>query len=248
MNDYIFMSLFWWIGGLVNGIAGFGAALIATPLCAMFVDITLVVPAGTIIGLSMSSQMGITFRKFADWHRIKFLFAGALPGTLTGVTLMKRLPGEYLKLGMGGFLIAYAGWALFFQKGSGRVVSRYWGLLVGFSSCAIGTSVGMGGPPTIVYSSLAGWSQKQIKAGIGSFFMCAGLIMISGQLIAGLQTTASVTLAMVAVPSAVTGGWVGIRASRFIGDFSYRKILFSLLLCMGATLFARAAGALLGYQ
>ncbi len=244
MNDYMIMSMFWCLGGVVNGIAGFGCALIATPLCAMFVDITLVVPAGTIIGLAMNSQMGVTFRKHTDWGRLRFLFAGALPGTLAGVTLMKKLPGDYLKLGMGLLLVIYAGWALLFEGKSQRIVSRYWGIIAGFCSSAIGTSVGMGGPPTIVYSSLTGWKQEQVKAGIGSFFMFAGIIMISGQALAGLQTQASVMLALVAIPSAMMGGWVGIRISRLIGDLSYRKIILSLLACMGTTILYKASNIL----
>ncbi len=244
MNDYIFMSLFWGFGGLVNGIAGFGSALIATPLSTMFVDISLVIPAGTIIALSMNSQMGITFRKYADWNRIRPLIIGSIPGTITGVALMKKLPGDYLKLAMGFFLIIYASWSLLYEGRFRKIVSKHWGFVAGFCSSAIGTSVGMGGPPTIVYSSLAGWKQEQVKAGIGSFFMCAGVIMISAQSIAGLQNSASITLAMVSIPSAIMGGWIGIRISRLIGDFSYRKILFSALLCMGAMILYRAVNAI----
>jgi hypothetical protein len=243
MNDYIFMSLFWGFGGLVNGIAGFGCALIATPLATMFVDISLVIPAGTIIALSMNSQMGITFRKYADWNRIRPLIIGSIPGTIAGVTLMKKLPGDYLKLAMGLFLIIYASWSLLYEGKFRKIVSKHWGFVAGFCSSAIGTSVGMGGPPTIVYSSLTGWKQEQVKAGIGSFFMCAGVIMISAQSIAGLQSSASITLAMVSIPSAIMGGWIGIRISRLIGDFSYRKILFSALLCMGAMISYRAVNA-----
>lgn len=245
MNDYLIMALFWGLGGLVNGIAGFGCALVATPLATQFIELPIAIPAGTIIGLAMNMQMGLTFRKYADWDRLRPLIFGAFPGALTGVTLMKKLPGDTLKLAMGIFLITYALWGLFFEGASRRVVSKYWGVLAGFSSSAIGTSFGMGGPPTIVYTSLTGWKQEQIKAGIGSFFMCAGIIMITAQTLAGLQSTASVTLAMVAVPSAVSGGWIGIRISRLIGDFSYRKILFSLLGAMGCMILYKAAMVLL---
>ncbi|VVS93638.1 sulfite exporter TauE/SafE family protein [Desulfoluna spongiiphila] len=245
MNDYLIMALFWGLGGLVNGIAGFGCALVATPLATQFIELPIAIPAGTIIGLAMNMQMGLTFRKYADWDRLRPLIFGAFPGALTGVTLMKKLPGDALKFAMGIFLITYALWGLFFEGASRRVVSRYWGVLAGFSSSAIGTSFGMGGPPTIVYTSLTGWKQEQIKAGIGSFFMCAGIIMITAQTLAGLQSTASVTLAMVAVPSAVSGGWIGIRISRLIGDFSYRKILFSLLGTMGCMILYKATMVLL---
>ncbi|BCS97736.1 membrane protein [Desulfoluna limicola] len=245
MNDYLITALFWGLGGFVNGIAGFGAALIAMPLVTQFIDMTIAVPAGTIIALSMNTQTGLTYRKYADWDRLRPLILGAFPGALTGVTLMKKLPGDCLKLGMGCFLITYAIWGLFFEGKSRRVVSRHWGFLAGLCSSAIGTSFGMGGPPTIVYTSLTGWKRDEIKAGIGSFFMCAGVIMITAQVLSGLQSFESVTLAMVSIPSAVLGGWGGIRASRFIGEFSYRRILFTVLACMGVMILYRAVMAVL---
>lgn len=244
MNDYMIMALFWGLGGIVNGIAGFGCALIATPLATQFIELPLVIPAGTLIGLAMSTQLGLTFRKFTDWDRLRPLILGAFPGALTGVTLMKKLPDDALKLAMGLFLMGYACWGLFFQGGSRRVISKNWGFLAGFCSSAIGTSFGMGGPPTIVYTSLSGWRQEQVKAGMGGFFMCAGVIMIGAQALAGLQSVASVTLAAVAAPSAVAGCWLGIRISRLIGEFGYRRILFSGLGVMGGIILLRTASAL----
>ncbi|SCY49284.1 sulfite exporter TauE/SafE family protein [Desulfoluna spongiiphila] len=105
MNDYLIMALFWGLGGLVNGIAGFGCALVATPLATQFIELPIAIPAGTIIGLAMNMQMGLTFRKYADWDRLRPLIFGAFPGALTGVTLMKKLPGDTLKFAMGIFLI-----------------------------------------------------------------------------------------------------------------------------------------------
>ena len=244
MNDYLVAALFWGVGGFVNGLAGFGAALIAMPLVTQFIDLTVAVPAGTLIALSMSSQMGLTYRKHADWNRLRPIMLGAFPGALTGVTLMKKLPGDYLKLAMGLFLISYAVWGLFLEGKTRRTVSRYWGFLAGYLSSSIGTSFGMGGPPTIIYTSLAGWKKDQVKAGIGTFFMFAGVIMITAQIAAGLQSFASVTLAVVSIPAAVLGGWIGIRASRFIGEFSYRKLLFSILACMGMLILYKATAAL----
>ncbi len=240
MNDYLIAVLFWGLGGFVNGVAGFGAALIAMPMVTQFIDMTVAVPAGTLIALSMNTQTGLTFRKHTDWKRLRPLILGAFPGTLLGITLMKKLPEDNLKLAMGIFLMLYSIWGLFFEGKVGMRISRHWGLLAGCCSSAIGTSFGMGGPPTIVYTSLTGWSRNQIKAAIGTFFMCAGVIMVTAQSLSGLQTPASVGLALVSIPSSVLGGWAGIRVSRKIGEFSYRRILFTLLAAMGILILYRA--------
>ncbi len=245
MNEYLLVALFWGVGGFVNGIAGFGAALIAMPLVTCYIDLAVAVPSCTLIALAMNTQMGLTYREHADWPRLRPLLWGALPGAITGVTLLQKVPGHALKAGMGFFLMGYAVWGLFFEGASRRTISGRWGYLAGFCSTAIGTAFGMGGPPTIVYTSLAGWSKDAIKAGIGSFFMCAGVIMIAVQVAGGLQTRQSVSLFLVAGPAVTLGARMGVSASRHMGEFSYRKILFGLLMGMGGIILFRASGVLL---
>lgn len=241
MNEYLLVALFWGIGGFVNGIAGFGAALIAMPLVTCYIDLAVAVPSCTLIALAMNTQMGLTYREHADWPRLRPLIWGALPGAIAGVTLLQKVPGHILKAAMGIFLMGYALWGLFFESAGRRTISWRWGYLAGFCSTAIGTAFGMGGPPTIVYTALAGWSKDAIKAGIGSFFMCAGLIMIAVQVAGGLQTRQSFALFLAAGPAVTLGGRLGVSASRYIGEFAYRKVLFGLLLAMGGTILIRAS-------
>lgn len=240
MNEYMLAALFWGLGGFVNGVAGFGAALIAMPLVTGVIDMSIAVPSCTLIALTMNVMMTFTYRQSADWKRIRPLIIGAFPGAVAGVTILSHVPEHTLKLGMGSFLVLYSLYSLFLEGRFKQVVSPRWGYTAGFASAAIGSAFGMGGPPTIVYTSLAGWSKDTIKAGIGAFFLCAGCIMASVQLVAGLHTVESCTVLAFSAPAILVGTKLGIWVSLYIGEVTYRKLLFGFLTFMGASIVYRA--------
>lgn len=232
MEHVVFVVLCWGLGGFINGIAGFGAALIAMPLITTMVPLRLAVPSCTIIGVALCLQMAWTYRKHIDFDRLKPVYMGTVPGAFVGITMMQELPAHYLKLGMGVFLFIYAMWGLFFEGKKQKVVHRGWGVVAGFCSTAISSSVGMGGPPTIVYTSLAGWAKDTVKAGIASYFIVSGILIISLQTYAGIQTKETVLLFACAAPAVMLGARLGVFASKHIGEFAYRKVLFGMLAFM----------------
>lgn len=232
MEHLFFVALCWGIGGFVNGVAGFGAALIAMPLITTMVPLSLAVPSCTIIGVSLCLQMAWIYRKNIDFQKLKPIYLGTVPGAIVGISMMQELPTHYLKLGMGIFLFIYALWGLFFEGRQQKIVHRGWGVVAGFCSTAISSSIGMGGPPTIVYTSLTGWGKDTVKAAIASYFIVSGVLVISLQTYAGIQTKETVMLFAAAAPAVMIGARLGVLASRKIGEFTYRKVLFGMLVVM----------------
>ncbi|MCG8531431.1 MAG: sulfite exporter TauE/SafE family protein [Desulfovibrionales bacterium] len=240
MEHILFVIICWGIGGFVNGVAGFGAALIAMPLVTTMVPLNLAVPSCTILGMALSLQMAWTYRKHIDFDKLKYIYIGTIPGAIAGITMMQKLPAHYLKLGMGIFLLTYAIWGMFFEGRKRAVVHKGWGALAGFCSTAISSSVGMGGPPTIVYTSLAGWAKDTIKAGIASYFIVSGGLIISLQTYAGIQTKETLMLFAAAAPAVMIGARLGVLVSEKIGEFSYRKMLFGMLAMMACMILRSA--------
>lgn len=242
---YFIIAICWGLGGVITGFAGFGAALIATPIIAMFVPMSIVVPCGTIIAFFMNIQMIKSFWKHIDWKRLIPMMCAAPFGAFTGVSFAKNVNGSYLQLGLGILLASYATWALIFDgKKERQPIHKNWGILAGFSSAAIGSSIGMGGPPTIVFTTLSGWSKSAIKAGIAGYFLVAGSIMILFQIWAGLQNIQALTAACLSVPAVYIGTWTGIKLATKVGEGSYRKNLFRLMLIFAAIILYKACSAL----
>lgn len=238
---YIVIALCWGLGGIITGFAGFGAALIAMPIIAMVVPMKIAVPCGTLIVFFMNIQMIRNFWRHIDWKRLVPMICAAPFGAFTGVVFAQSVDGSYLQLGLGILLATYSSWALLFEGNKVRKpIHKNWGALAGFSSAAIGTSIGMGGPPTIVFTALSGWSKDTIKAGIAGYFLIAGSIMIPMQVWGGLQSMHALAAACVSIPTVYIGTRLGIILAKRVGERSYRTNLFRMLLLFAAIILYKA--------
>jgi len=122
----------WWLGGFVNGIAGFGAALVAMPLVAFGNDMALAVTSCGLVVLALNVQMAWNYRGHLDCSGGSALFTGGIPGAVCGVLLLRHVPESGLKLGLGVLLIAYALWGLCGTEPQPKRPGTLWGMLAGF--------------------------------------------------------------------------------------------------------------------
>lgn len=240
---YLITVFGWLLGGFVNGIVGFGAALVAMPIVAMGLDMHLAVSTCGLVVLSLNVQMAWSFRRHLDSCGIGALFLGGLPGAACGVLMLKHLPEAGLKFGLGALLVVYALWGLSGTRVNKRKLAASWGMLAGFLSTGLGTAFGFNGPPLAVYLSLRGGTQQQVKAALGAFFIVSGLFIVAAHALTGFYTANTVKLFALALPSVCLGAWVGIRVSGKLKDLSFQRLLFLMILAMGLNMAWSAAGA-----
>lgn len=230
---YLITVCGWFLGGFINGIVGFGAALVAMPIVASGLDMPLAVSTCGLVVLSLNVQMAWNYRRDLDSCGIRALFLGGLPGAFCGVLVLKNVPEAGLKFGLGALLVAYSIWGLSGTRVNKRKLAAPWGMLAGFLSTGLGTAFGFNGPPLAVYLSLRGGTQQQIKAALGAFFIVSGLFIVAAHTLAGLYSVHTLTLFAAALPSVSIGAWAGMRVSGRLKDISFQRVLFLMILIMG---------------
>jgi len=223
----------WFLAGFVNGITGFGAAMVAMPLVTQGMDITLAVPACSLMTWVVSLEQGWRYKGHTDWRRIRPVLIGALPGAFIGFFVLRHLPPQHLKLALGMFLLVYACWGLFLEDGKARVVGAVWGYVAGLLSTIFGSAFSFNGPPLAVYASLSGWGKVVSKAGLAMTFIVTSSLMVLTQMFAGAHNEITLTAMLIGVPAAIFGSWLGFLASRTMGDNTYRKLFFGFIACIG---------------
>ena len=218
----------WCLAGMINHVVGLGAAMVAMPIIIHFIPLQVAVPSSTLIVLVLNIQLAWSYRQSIQWLHLLYILAGGIPGAVAGIFLITSLPNEHLKILMGIFLICYAAYALFFEKNQPKGIHPLWGIPTGLCSTFFGTAFGFNGPPLAVFTTRSGWNAGEAKGFLGTSFILSGLAIISGQFVAGLQTTQTMTYFVVACPASLVGGLLGIHCSkRFI-----RKSNRTLLLCV----------------
>lgn len=233
MPDVLFVVLGWFAGGLINGVAGFGAAMVAMPLIAPFMDLSVAVPSCTLIVLTLNCQVGWVFREYIQWSYVKGIFIGAIPGVLLSVVVLEYISETYLKAGMGTFIACYALWSLSSDKRGDRIISKAWGYFAGVLSSALGMAFGFNGPPLAAYIAYSGCPAKAVKGILGAGFIITGVFIVAAKAMTGQMTHTVLLTYAVATPAVIVGSKIGIWLSSYLNEYSYRKVLFVALAGMG---------------
>lgn len=233
MYELIFIALGWFAGGFINGMAGFGAAMVAMPLVTPFVDFSVAVPSCTLIVLTLNFQVGWTFRKHIQYQYLKGIFYGALPGVILSVFILAAISENYLKAAMGAFIAAYALWSLFYEKEKQGSIHPAWGYVSGVLSSSLGMAFGFNGPPLAAYVAYCGCPAKSVKGILGAGFIITGIFIVLAKAVTGQVTQAVLLTYAAATPAVIVGSKLGILLSSRLTENSFRKLLFVALAAMG---------------
>ena len=234
---YILVGMISFAAGLVQGLSGFGSALVAMPLLLLFMPARTAVPFCILMGLVITLQLGIGLRKHLDFKKIVPLLAGCLPGIACGILLLKHADNVFIKKALGIILIGYSLFQLFIRPRPLKLRPS-WGLAAGFFTGLIGAAFSAGGPPTIIYASLNQWDKDAIKATLTGFFFLTGIIIAAAHAAAGITSILVLKLFIGSIPFVILGTFLGTGAYRKLSHRGYLKLIYILLMIMGAMLLA----------
>ncbi len=220
------------LAGFIQGLTGFGSALVAIPLLSFIFDIKTAVPLCMLNGVVITTYMALTLRRHLDPTKILPLLIGSLPGILAGVYLLKNSDESLLRHGIGVLLTGYSLYNLIARPVTFHP-GRSWGYVAGFLTGAIGAAISAGGPPAIIYSTLTTWTKDEIKATLTGFFLVNGYITASMHAITGMTTLATVKIFAVTMVFVLAGTITGSKASGWINRSTYLKIIYLFLAGMG---------------
>ncbi len=236
------LYLIFLLAGFTQGVSGFGSALIAMPLLTIFLTIKTAVPLCVLNSLIITICLSLQLRRHINWRRIFPLLAGCLPGIVFGLLVLKHVPNIILQISLGLLIIFYAAYNLFgstARKIKGKL-SAGWAYAAGFCTGGISASLGAGGPPTIIYVTMTGWTNDEIKAALSIFFLITSIFTALGQAVSGLTTPLVLHDFIRSAPFTLLGVWAGVQFYNRINRQTYIRIMFWLLLVMGGVMLLTA--------
>ncbi len=226
------IALIFLLAGFVQGMTGFGSALVAIPLLGLIIDIKSAVPLCILNSLVITTYLSLKMRRELDKKKILPLCIAAVPGIILGSTLLKRMDSGIIRLWLGILLIAYSLHSLL-STPKPRKLHTAWSYLAGFSSGAIGAAFSAGGPPTIIYTALNDWKKDTIKATLSGFFLFNSYLIATVHAISGLTTIEIFSYFMISAPFVLLGTVLGTICYGRIPHKLYLNIIFAFLTLMG---------------
>ncbi|WP_319584926.1 sulfite exporter TauE/SafE family protein [uncultured Pseudodesulfovibrio sp.] len=226
------------MAAFLQGLTGFGFGLIALPLLGFFLDIKTSVPLMILLAVIISVYLSIRLRKSIDLKCTFTLLVSSLVGIPLGVYALKQVQPRGLSLCVGAIMVVFTSYQ-FLARPRPRSFGKRLTALAGFCSGILGSSLGVGGPPVIVYTALQPWSKDKAKATLACFFALSGFAVIASHAISGMITAKVLHIYALSLPALVAGIFLGTKAYKHLSDRGYRQIALGLVFLLGCMMLYR---------
>ena len=229
-------------GGFLNGLAGFGTALMALGFWLQIMppqqSVALVVVMSVISGFQ---GLWITRREIRnDPQRLaRFLIPGLI-GLPIGVALLSFISVLALKLTIAAFMVIYGG---FFSLR--RSLPRFAtptpiaDSSVGFIGGVLGGAASLSGALPTMWCAMRPWTKGETRGVLQPYNMAilGGAMTLFA--IQGIYDHQTLWLLLWILPSAIIGSQFGIALFRWLNDDQFRRLLILIMLVSGIVLTAR---------
>ncbi|NKE56794.1 sulfite exporter TauE/SafE family protein [Lentzea sp. PSKA42] len=186
-------------GGLLQGLIGFGLALIAVPLLALL-DPALV-PVPVLVVASAHAMMSLV-REFGhvDWRGVGWAMLGRLPGTVIGIWIVDSLDQKSFGVVVGAAVLVCVLLSVISWRPQPTPPSL---VTAGVASGSFGTATSIGGPMVaLLYQNQAG---PEVRATLAAFFTLGSVVSIIGLTATGNVTGHQLWSGVVLIPFLVAG-------------------------------------------
>ncbi len=209
---------------------GFGEALFAVPLLALFIPLPVAAPLAVLVSITIAAAVVAQ-----DWRKIHvrstgWLVGATLFGIPVGLALLTSRHQQAVRIALAVVIMAFAGYSLFGGKPPElKKDSRTWLLGCGFVAGVFGGAYGMNGPPLVIYGAMRRWSAQHFRATLQGYFLPASLIGMTGYWLAGLWVPAVTHYFLLCLPVLAPAIWLGrIVNHRLQGDAFLRYVYVGL--------------------
>lgn len=233
MPPWAWIVPIFFLGGAVQGTAGFGFGLTSLALLALVIELrdaaVLVVFGALAINGIILLRLGRRFRL----ERLRAFLALSLLGVPVGVLCLQRLDVSLLYLLLGVLLVFSVAQRLI-PAVAGRPWHPLWcgaplGLLSGLLSGAFGT----GGPPAVAYVASQQFPRERYAATLQVIFAISGVIRLLALSRTDLLTAAAVANGLLGALVAVGGALLGMRLLRRLSRRALEQVIYAMLFVFG---------------
>ncbi len=228
--------------GFIQGLTGFGSALVSIPLATFFVPLPFALAVFAVVDFANGLRLGLENPKNAMLGDIARMVPLMVVGIIGGTTLLVNLPRNASLVALGVFVLGYALYSLA-RRGPATTVSRNWAFLAGFCGGLSGTLFGAGGPPYAIYLSHRPLSKEQFRATMTlTTIFSIGLRLVAFAVTGLLMQDGVWLTAAAAIPAGLFAVYLASRVFRVISREMVMRAVGILLLASGASLIVRGLG------
>lgn len=224
---------------VVRGYSGFGFSLLSITALSLFFEPRAIIPSIFILEVAASAHLMVNAWRDVHWQSLRWLAAGCLVGTPAGVYALAHVSPAPLTLVLSAVVLLVTvllarGFVLRAMPGRTTTVGT------GLASGLLNGSLGIGGPPVVIFffGSPAGVATG--RASMIAYFLFTDVLGLAWQWHQSLLNRNVVARALLCAPALVAGVWLGNRAFAAVHPERFRSWVLRLLMALAVLTGARA--------
>lgn len=220
------------VAAFIQGLSGFGYALVATPLLTFIFAAKSVVVMNIILGAATNVIVLLSMRRHVDVRRLAFMSLGGILGIPLGAYVLSRLDPAMIKIAIAVLAVPFA--VLLLLGHSRRFGRDNVGCVVaGFVSGVIGASTSFSGPPVVLFLLNQGLHKEMFVGTLAAFFLFISLASIGAFSSLSMLTSDLLTRVALLLPALFLGIFIGVRLLPRINATVFRRVAASVV-CVSA--------------
>lgn len=233
MDTFLFIVIIL-VASILQTSTGFGFSILATPFLLLIFEPTEAIQINLVLSLIISCALIAKIRKDIDFAILKRFVFGSSAGLPIGIIIFLLIEINTLKLGI-SLIILTLTVMLMLKFRINQTEGR--DLIVGGVSGSLTTSIGMPGPPLLLYFSGTNTKKEKLRATTLAFYLVIYLISLAIQVIfAGTNKTVWISSGY-AIPILLMGLYLGQLLFKWVNQNIFRIFTYVILLFTGIYLF-----------
>ena len=237
----IYVALVVFVATAIRSVFGFGEALVAVPLLALCLPVTIAAPLAVLVSITVAAIVVVQ-----DWQKIHLRSSGWLVlstvfGIPLGLLLLSSSHQRAVKSVLALLIMAFSAYSLAGRRPPQlHSDSRGWLLGCGFLAGILGGAYGMNGPPLAIYGAMRRWPAQNFRATLQAYFLPASILGMAGYWAAGLWVPAVTHYYLYALPLALPAILLGRSLNLRLRSNIFLRYVHAGLLLIAAVLLVQA--------
>lgn len=234
-QDFFLTAAVIFFAAFLQGLTGFGFALLSIPLLTFITDAKTAIPLIACTAFINAIILCAHLHKKARFSDIRLLLPGSLLAIPFGAWFLSTSDEKLLRAVLGCVIIGYVLFSL-----SGRFVfrpkSRAWTVFFGALSGFFGGAVNAAAPPIIIYAQLMQWDKDAFRASLAMYLLATTTTVTSLHYLSGLSTQYTFITALSLMPVLFVASRVGMYAAGRFSGVLFTRMIYGLLLILATML------------
>lgn len=220
---------------LVQGISGFGMALVSMSVLPFILPLRIVTPLVLLNGFLVTLVLFVSKREHCNMRDLIPLLISAAVGIPFGIYLLAYANEAILRKILAAIIIIFCIYS-FIKINAPKKFSTHWSYFFGFLAGSLGAAFNINGPPVIIHAALQQWDKNRMMANLQAFFLISAILIAIGHHAKGLYTRDVLFMWIAFTPLNVAGTYIGNRINARINAEMFKKIVLTLLIISGLIL------------